>query len=313
VNKLYFKYVYVYEKQHLILGGLEMKKNRLLTWALALTITLGALPFSFVKAEEVKNEGSNQLISSPVMPIRGITTNKLTPYVLNEKELNTVFNGFTEEIESLKLQEGFYVFDNEKYGIKDNNVYVMISLGQRGTPGYGIKVLSVEYIEGISAIAIQETKPAPDMMLPQVITHPFIVVRFAQGTRNVRVTKDDGKELSSLVRSSELEEKGWINLKAATNVAAGKEWRITFNKDISKLTIDESTIYVRDSSGRKVPVELISDKDSKSIRVVPEQYYEEGETYYLFIADRMNSKFSRFLKLKGYRMKFTIEVGVVVE
>jgi hypothetical protein len=290
-----------------------MKKNRILTWALAFTITLGALPFSFVKAEEAKNEGSYQVISAPVMPIKGITTNKLTPYILNEKELNTTFDGYIEEIENLKLQEGFYVFDNEKYSIKDNNVYVMISLGQRGTPGYGLEVRSIEDIEGISAITIQETKPAPDMMLPQVITYPYIVVRFAQGTPNVRVTKDDGKELSSLVRSSEIEEKGWINLKAATNVAANKEWRVIFNKDISKLTVDESTIYVRDNSGRKVPVELIVDKDNKSVRVIPVQYYEDGETYYLFIADRANNKFSRFLKLKGYRMKFTIELGVAVE
>lgn len=288
-----------------------MKKNRMITWVLTLTITMGAAPLSLVKAEEAK--GDYQVISAPVVPIKGITTNKLNPYVLNEKELNTIFNGFTDEIENLKFEEGFYVFDNEKYGIKDDNVYVMISLGQRGTLGYGIKVLSVEDIEGISAITITETKPAPDMMLPQVITYPYIIVRFAQGTPNVRVTKDDGKVLSPLVNSKELEEKGWINLKSFTNVSADKEWLVTFNRDISNSSINEGTIYVRDSSGEKVPVDVILNKDNKSVRVVPVQKYEDGESYYLFISDKMNNKFSRFLKIKGYKMKFTIEIGVTVE
>lgn len=280
-----------------------MKKHHLLSWTLALTITLGAAPLSLVKAEEVKDEVKNQLISAPISPIQGITTNQLKPYVLNEKEINTVFDGFIDEIESLKLHEGFYVFNNDKYGLKDSNVYVMISLGNRNTTGYGINVLSVQDIEGISAITIQETKPGSDTMVGAAITYPYIIVRFAQGTPNVKVTTEDGKELSALVNTLEFKEKGWINLKSWANVSTDKQWLISFNKSIADSTINENTIYVRDSSGKKVSTELIVDKDKNTVKVAAENSYEAGKAYYLFISSKMDEKNSKFVK--GYRMMFT--------
>jgi hypothetical protein len=286
-------------------------KKKTFIWALTLIFTLSAVPFGYVKAEE-SNSGTEAKIV--FAPIRGITVNKLNPYVLNEKEENTVFDGFQKEIESLKTQEGYYVFDNEKYGIKDSNVYVLISLGQRNTGGYGLKVISAEDNEGISAITIEETKPAPDMMVAQVITYPYVIVRFSQGTPNVTVETTNGVQFNPLLASDELNESGWNDFNTRINTPANKEWRIIFNRDVAGSYINNNTIYVRDSKGRLVPTELHIEKDKKTVRVIPQEAYAEGETYCLFISDKINGKISsRGTVFKGYRMKFIIEANIIVQ
>lgn len=293
------------------LGGLNMnRKNELILTLLFATISVA--PANLVKAKEIKPEAISVASCLAATPVQGITTNQLKPYVLNEKEVQTILGNFSDEIEKLKYHSGYYVFDNEKYGIKDSEVYVMISLGERNTTGYGIKVVSAEDIEGVSKITIQETKPLPDMMVGEVVTYPYIIVKFSQGTPNVKVVTDSGTELFSLMNQLELEEKDWKNLKPYWDVSEDKEWLITFKKDISTTAVNDDTIYVRDSGGRKVPVELITGEDNKTIKIVPIEKYVEGQTYYLFISNKINLQKDSTNNTKGYRMTFSIKGDVTV-
>lgn len=305
-------YVYINETHLSDSGGLNMNKKGILILAITLAITSSAGQVSIVKAEDINTTAISKVIYAPSPPMQGITTNQLKPYVLNEKEIATVFGSFTDEIQKLRMNTGFYVFDNEKYGIKGTDIYVMVSLGARNTTGYGIKVVSVEDIEGISKITIQETKPQPDMMVGQAITYPYIIVKFAQGTPNVRVTTDKGEELTSLVNSLELKEKGWMKLKTRSDVPQDKEWLVTFKKDLFVDAIGEDTVYIRDSRGAKVPVELVVGDDKRSVKVVPIAKYEEGQTYYLFISNKVYSEADAKGGAKGYRMEFRIQGEVNV-
>lgn len=199
-----------------------MKKKSMSRLALGLAILSATTSVNIAMAKEIGTEVAPKVIYSTISaPVNQITTNQLKPYVLSDKELYGVLGNYSDQIQKLKLQSGYYVFDNEKYDIKDSNVYVMISLGQRNTTGYGIKVLSVEDIEGISKITIQETKPAPDMMVGEAITYPYIVVRFSQGTPNVKVVTDNGVELSPINQNSKGKAKVWHPEK-------NKKWFITF-------------------------------------------------------------------------------------
>lgn len=288
-----------------------MKRKGILALTLSVTI-ITTSSAGMVKAEEMKSNPMYKIIRDVNSPVQGIVTNVLKPYILNEKEINTVFMNSVNDIERLKLQEGYYVFENEKYDIEGTDVYVMISLGKRNTTGYGIKIVSAEDIEGISKITIQETKPSPDMMVGQAITYPYVIVRLSQATPNVKVVTEDGAELSPLSNSSEVEEKGWSELEERWDVSPDKVWLITFKSNISKAVINEDTIYVRDRIGVKFPVEVVLGDDKKTARVVPLEKYREGQEYYLFISNKMYSKNGIFKRLKGYRMKFTIEGEVTV-
>jgi hypothetical protein len=286
-----------------------MNKKRTLILSLSIAIISAAMPASFIKAEEISAKPIYNIISAP----QGITTNQLKPYVLNEKEIYSALGTFVDELDTIKLNSGFYVIDKEKYGIKDSDVYVMISLGQRKTTGYGVKVVSAEDIEGTSKITIQEITPSPDMIVGYAVAYPYVIVGFAQGTPNVKVVTDSGVELSALVNPLELKQNGWYNLGSRTDVSSDKEWLVTFNIDILNKTVSEDIIYVRDSSGKKVPVEIIAGENKNTFRIIPVEKYIEGETYYLFISDKIQFKDHTPSKQKGYRMKFTIGTTVAVE
>lgn len=286
------------------------RKNILILALIFASVSLA--PASLVKAKEIKPEATSTVICGTTTPVQGITTNKLNPYVLNEKEVQTALGRFSKEIENLKHHEGYYVFDNAKYGIKDSEVYVMISLGERNTTGYGIKILSAEDIEGISKITIQETKPSTGTMVGEAITYPYVIVKFAQGTPKVKVLTDKGTELPSLVDLSELENKDWKSLKPCWDVPEDKEWLITFKKDISKTEVNDNTIYVRDSNGGKIPAKLVIGEDNKTVKVVPVEKYASGQTYFLFISDKVYSQKDLSNNKKGYRMSFSIKGNVTV-
>jgi hypothetical protein len=281
-----------------------MNRKKILIFTLIFA-SISVIPANLTKAEEIKST----IIYQNAL---GVTTNQLKPYILNEKELHTVFVNFSKDIEKLQLNTGYYVFDNKKYGLDDSEVYVMISLGKRPTTGYGINLLSAEDIEGTSKITIQEIKPLPNAMVGEAITHPYIILRYSKGTSNVKVVAEDGAELSALVNPLETEDTEWNDLKPWWDVSADKEWLITFKKNITTTMISDNMIYVRDSNGNKVPVELITGTDNKTVQVVPVEKYSEGQTYYLFISNKVNLPKDSSDNKKGYRMTFSIESEVTV-
>lgn len=289
--------------------------NRRNMWILTLILTIvsATAPVGMAKAEGNNSMPVSKVIYAPINSEQSIRTNQLKPYVLSEKEVQTIFGNFFDEIEKFRLQSGYYVFDNEKYGIKDANVYVMISLGQRNTTGYGINIVSAEDIEGTAKITIKERIPKSGMMVGEALTYPYLIVKLPQGTSNVKVVTDSGRKMSSQVDSSELKAKEWRNLKSWENVAEDKQWLITFKNDISKEDINSDVIYVRDGNGKKVPTQLITREDKRTVTVIPMEKYAAGESYYLFISGKVGSQEAIQNEGNMYRMNFNIKGAAPVD
>ncbi|MBP2032338.1 N-acetylmuramoyl-L-alanine amidase [Clostridium algifaecis] len=64
-----------------------------------------------------------------------------------------------------------------------------------------------------------------------------------------------------------------------SNVEINKTWKISFNKELDKSTINESSIIVTDSSGNTVPVKINIEDNGCVVDVTPQGNYKYGQAY----------------------------------
>lgn len=88
-------------------------------------------------------------------------------------------------------------------------------------------------------------------------------------------------------------------------VPANKEWNIKFTKEADKNTLTSENIYVLDSSGNKVDINISYGSDN-ILRISPVNYYKNGGTYRLYIDKKVTSQTNVPLK-KSLRYEFTID------
>ncbi|QGU94473.1 hypothetical protein GOM49_04585 [Clostridium bovifaecis] len=81
---------------------------------------------------------------------------------------------------------------------------------------------------------------------------------------------------------------------------------ITFNKDLDKKTLTKESIYVEDSKGNKIEVALKYNATTKTVTVIPSKYYNSGETYYLYITDKLLSTDGKAINKK---IKYSFKIG----
>ncbi|WP_421663229.1 cadherin-like beta sandwich domain-containing protein [Lysinibacillus telephonicus] len=96
-----------------------------------------------------------------------------------------------------------------------------------------------------------------------------------------------------------------IEMEAPQKVMQDKVWTITFNTSINPSTITNSSIYVQDMNGNKVNVN-VKLVNSKTIQVIPIEYYESNQTYYLYVTNQIHSMSGNPLS-ESFRMSFTID------
>ena len=120
-------------------------------------------------------------------------------------------------------------------------------------------------------------------------------------------------QISLNTLASNIQANHWNDLKNYTNVLEDKEWTIKFNKSIKDLIINSDTVYVLDSYGNKVDVDLSVSSDKKYAKVAPIANYECAQTYYLFISRNIDGEDKNKSNIEGYRMMFTIRDAVTVE
>ena len=71
-----------------------------------------------------------------------------------------------------------------------------ISKGPMPTPGYAMTLEGATLSDGVLTVRAQWQTPEPDAVLPQVLTHPCVVVALpVTDAKTLRVT-EDGKELA---------------------------------------------------------------------------------------------------------------------
>lgn len=100
---------------------------------------------------------------------QGITTNNLS-FVIVE------YDGLPADLKAMANLEPKAGFTKVVHG-KGDNKYVFISLGQKPTGGYDIKIESVEDVEGKISIIYSEIKPGEDDVVTQALTYPWKVVK----------------------------------------------------------------------------------------------------------------------------------------
>lgn len=67
-----------------------------------------------------------------------------------------------------------------------------------------------------------------------------------------------------------------------------KEWTIRFNLDINQNTLTNDNIYIIDSSGKRIST-TITDRQSRSVKVKPNEAYNENQTYTLHVTNNVYS------------------------
>jgi hypothetical protein len=89
------------------------------------------------------------------------------------------------------------------------------------------------------------------------------------------------------------------------NVSKNKVWTVKFNKKIDKSTVSDDSIKVQDSKGENVEVKT-KIKGENEITVTPISNYKEGETYTLFVSDKVKATNGESLK-QQIKMDFKIK------
>lgn len=82
----------------------------------------------------------------------------------------------------------------------------------------------------------------------------------------------------------------------STNVPLDKRWTISFNKEVHKDSDFVKYVYVENTAGEKIPVEVSINAARTKIYVEPVNAYEPGETYKLIINNGLISSGGKKLK-----------------
>lgn len=144
-------------------------------------------------AQQTTTPAPGRVVSSQTQPAnpgthvsQGITTNNVKFTVISD--VSVLPEGYQQQINNLRTQRGYFYSQNG-----DNFIMTFLS-GERNTGGYGIKVLSVEDIEGITKVIVEETSPAEGMIVPQMITYPAVTISLPLVHDRVEVVNTKGEK-----------------------------------------------------------------------------------------------------------------------
>lgn len=93
-------------------------------------------------------------------------------------------------IDALKQKRGFAYFK------ADDGFILFISLGEKNTGGYAVKVKSVEDIEGVTKVVVEEKVPKEGDIVTQAITYPFTIIKVVGAAENFQVADEKGEKFS---------------------------------------------------------------------------------------------------------------------
>ena len=77
--------------------------------------------------------------------------------------------GIQNDLERLKQKEGYYVWEEASM--------LFIGMGLKPTGGFSIDVETIESVDGVIEVSMIETVPAPDAMVTQALTYPFVIIQ----------------------------------------------------------------------------------------------------------------------------------------
>lgn len=166
-------------------GDLYMLKNFLTPICIALAVGVTYTPLS-VKAQTLPQSTT-------------YTSQQSEAFVYNKLKLDIISydkapDALTKEIDLCKTNKGFLYYKDKN----SSDLYVAVMAGEKSTTGYGIKVNSVEDVEGRANILVEETAPDKDSILPQLITYPYTIVKAQLPAFNISVKNSSGEAYNYL-------------------------------------------------------------------------------------------------------------------
>jgi len=277
----------------------------------------------FVKeVSPAKDDMVTQVVTHPytIVKARGITPNITVKNSkgekfdsLNKTEFQVVSEvnapkTLIEKLNKNKEDKGF-VYEVDK---TTGYTYIAVMSGTKPTRGFSIGVTDVTYNNGKTSILVKESSPQENVMVAQVITYPYTIIKVKGTTSNIFVKNSLGEKFNCF-NKEKITNLHWSDLKRYTDVLENKEWIIKFNKGIKNLVLNNDTVYVLDSYGNKVDVKLSTSDANTNIKVTPIADYENEQTYYLFISKNIDGDDNTKSNIAGYRMMFTIKPSITVE
>lgn len=73
------------------------------------------------------------------------------------------------------------------------------------------------------------------------------------------------------------------------SIEVNKVWKVNFNRELDKNTINNSNIIVKDSSGNSIQVSLKVEDNGYIVDIIPNSNYKYGQTYYITIKSGIKS------------------------
>jgi hypothetical protein len=106
------------------------------------------------------------------------------------KEEDALPNDIGTVVSNLKGVRGYFVFDQQEYNTGDN-LYILISSGEKVTGGYSLEVNTVSAEGGTLSVIVEEEEPANDVSVIQALTYPFVVLKLDRSFENFSIVNTD--------------------------------------------------------------------------------------------------------------------------
>lgn len=116
------------------------------------------------------------------------------------------------------------------------------------------------------------------------------------------VTSSFGSILS--VQAESGNQTNWTDFGYKSTDDVNKEWKITFSHDVDESSVSKENIYVQESSGENVPIDIIVENDI--VKFTPKSAYQVGETYQAYIGPDIKSAKGTVMKT-AVKFTFTVE------
>jgi len=97
------------------------------------------------------------------------------------------------QVESMIVNRGYYRWTTE-----DGTSYLLVSSGERPTGGYGIELVSFGTYDEVYKVLVGEGKPGADAIVPQILTYPYVVVRFEGALEVTEIFNETSEEFKVL-------------------------------------------------------------------------------------------------------------------
>jgi hypothetical protein len=122
-------------------------------------------------------------------------------------DLNALPEKVQSAVEELKAERGYFVFSGPDI-YNGNDVFLLVSSGEKATGGYGIALNTINAAKSNLEVIVEETEPKEKNAVIQVLTYPLLVIKLngtfesckVQNTKNdvfeelVYVNENDGSK-----------------------------------------------------------------------------------------------------------------------